>query len=216
MKNLIYLVVVFLFSCGGSQDNSKISEQDTSVTPNIDTNEVAIEEVQSFRSIEDIKKGYASVVQKMDKGLLDSLSFKYNCDNERSGTVTYYSENSKVVSIAHRYAEYDHHSAVDQYFLQDDKLYFAFLNTTYWSFQSGAAAEGATKDDITEQRIYLIDNTAVECLEKKYTILSEASNNPVPATVPNKKIKCKPVKPLLDKFQMILNFKGKSDKSCLN
>lgn len=217
MKKLFYLLLcVFLASCGQQKESSnqspmkEINDDRKGSSSQLDSGSIII----NPSSIEEIKQAYAAATDKLQRNLLDSASFKYNCNNERSGTITYFSEKAKLVMIRHIYNEYDHHSANDQYFVSDNGLYFAYLNTVLWSFESGRAAEGATKDDVTEQRLYILKEKPVQCLEKKYTILSHSSDNPKPETIQSKQVDCKPVRPLLNQFDKLVAFKEDSDREC--
>ncbi len=166
------------------------------------------------RSVETIKERYANTIKKLQNGLLDSLTLTYNCYNERSGTLVYFSENGKLLMIKHQYAEYDHFSAKDEYFVMDNKLYFAYLNSLTWSFDSKGDVEGGTKDDILEHRIYIVDNDPIQCLEKKFTVYSYVKNNPQSAQIANKQVKCRPIASLLIDFNKLLAFRNKP-KDCL-
>lgn len=165
-------------------------------------------------SVSEIKQVYAATVDKLQSSLLDSVSFKYNCYNERSGTITYFSEKGKLSMIRHAYNEHDHHSATDEYFVSNNKVFFAYLNRLSWSFESGQAVEGVTKDNITEERRYIVKERPILCLEKKYTIRAHAPNNPLPETVENKQVDCKSIQPMLNDFDSLLAFKQSANHDC--
>ncbi|RZK38002.1 MAG: hypothetical protein EOO90_23650 [Pedobacter sp.] len=116
--------------------------------------------------------------------------------------------------IKHSYSEYSHFEATDQYFVNDDQLYFAHLNRLVWSFVSGAG-DGVTKDDIKESRFYVVDNQPLLCLEKKFTNTKNAKDNPIPDDVANKVVACKPINGLLKDFNALVSFKDKANKHCL-
>jgi len=219
MKNLICLFsLVLLISCHQEQKTSVGSKDSGAVdTASKATSGSKLQEAfVTPQSVAEIKEAYAIIVDKMNKGQFDSVSFKYNCQEERSGTVTYFSENGELRIIRHQYNEYDHHEATDQYFLNNDRtLFFAHLNRLSWSFDSVVGKDGATKDDIREQRIYIVDKQAIQCLEKRFTTRSQAKDNPTSASVANKQVACKPIKPLLKDFQQLLDFKNKEDHTCL-
>ena len=213
MKIPMYsLLCLFFFSCGQkrSSDEKNTIPTDSAV---INTHSVTVDSYPT--SVEQIKQRYAIINDKLKRGLLDSLSFKYDCNKERSGTVTYFSDKGELLMIKHTYNEYSHFSAVDQYFISNNKLFFAHLNGTSWSFESGQAAEGATKDDIIEQRLYVENEKPLLCLEKKYTKRSHSANNPAPANVPNKQVKCKPIEALLKDFNLLVEFKSSANNDCL-
>jgi hypothetical protein len=187
------------------QDTSK--QNSTPVTASAPAAPVA-----APRTVEAIQKAYATIIMQKERGALDSTGFTYNCRDEKRGTVSYFSENGHLKLIVHKYNEYDHHSAEDNYFVSDSTLIFTYTITVLWSFESGA--EGATKDNITEQRIYLVDQKPLKCLEKKYVIRSQAKNNPRSEDVANKEVNCASAK-ALKPFQLLLKNKAKAPGGCL-
>jgi len=221
MKTYLYaLLCLFLLSCGQSRNTEPAT---TVVSDSVATKTDSAAAVNSSAdtinaaptSVLQIKQRYAVITDKLHRDQLDSISFKYDCNQERSGTVTYFSDQGKLVLIKHSYSEYSHFSAVDEYFITNDNLFFAHLNRTNWSFESGQAAEGATKDDITEQRLYLVNDKALLCLEKKYTKRSHAATNPVPANLPNKQVTCKPTEPLMKDFKNLVAYQRSTNHDCL-
>ncbi|RYG09962.1 MAG: hypothetical protein EOO07_22980, partial [Chitinophagaceae bacterium] len=202
MKNLTYVLGLFiLVACNNPKEN-KVDSEKKSVTVSDTSKTERIVEVP--KTIEEIKSLYTKTANQLEKGTLDSVSYKYSCNNERSGTVTYFSQGGSLKMVKHSYNEYDHFSATDQFFVSADTLYFAYYNRTLWSFESGQAVEGATKDDITEQRFYIANNEALQCLEKKFAIRSNLPNQPTSAQVANKIIKCNDVKPILNEYNKLL------------
>lgn len=167
-------------------------------------------------SMPQIKTAFNATIKKLENKTLDSVAIRYNCNQERSGTITYYSESGKLAAIKHAYNEYDHFEATDQYFVQDSVVYFAFYKHLNWSFESGAAIEGATKDDIIESRYYLIGNKFVECLEKKYTIYSTSRDKTNPDQIANRTIDCKAEGPLLATFKKLVAFSDRSNGDCFD
>ncbi|MDQ8054010.1 MAG: hypothetical protein REI78_13330 [Pedobacter sp.] len=159
-------------------------------------------------SIQEIKALFATTINQLSMGKLDSTVLTYDCAGERSGTITYFTESGNLRLIRHRYSEYSHYTAEDEYFVSDEKLYFAFLHGVSWSFVS----DGATKDDHLEQRIYLANNKPIQCLEKKYAVQTGQTKTP---NAVNRRVDCKPVAPLLKKFEQLLNFR-KVKRDCLS
>ncbi len=218
MKTYLYLLLcLFFFSCGQSSNREEIYNSNTdSVVVNTDpvptdTNSTV---VSNPATIEDIKLRYAVINDKLQHSLLDSISFKYDCNQERSGTLTYYFDKGKLAIIKHSYNEYSHFSAIDLYFVSNNTPFFIHLNRVSWSFESGQSAEGATKDDVTEHRIYIAGAKSLLCLEKKYIIRSLSSDNPRPENVANKEVKCKPVKATLADFARLMQFKDSDNHDC--
>lgn len=216
MKTITYLIICMcLASCVQPKSSDETTISDTTVVKDKATMPAEPEKQQIPRSVTAIKAAYNTTVQQLQNNQLDSISYKYNCQGERSGTVTYFSHQGEVKMVKHQYNEYDHFSATDQYFMVDQKLFFAHLNRLTWSFESNGTAEGATKDDIVEQRVYVVDDAAIECLEKKYTIRSKANNNPNPAAIANRKVACQPIAPVLKDFNRLLDFQKQATHDCL-
>ena len=167
------------------------------------------------KTLTEIKSAYSNTINNLKQNSLQADSVKYNCAGERSGTITYFEKDGKLILIKHSYNEYDHFSAVDQYFIKDDSLYFTYSQQTAWSFESGSAAESTTKDDITESRIYITNNQAILCLEKRYTIKSKSTNNPIPDQIQNKSVECKNTGSIIRNLKNLLAFKSKPEGSCL-
>jgi hypothetical protein len=81
-----------------------------------------------------------------------------------------------------------------------------------WTFDG---AEGATRDDITEQRIYLVNELPVKCLEKKYSTRSNTTNNPRPETIANKEAKCRSAADILKPYRLLTKYHNKTAPACL-
>ncbi|WP_316783878.1 hypothetical protein [Pedobacter frigiditerrae] len=214
MKNVNCLVIcLLLLACG--------QEKKTDTKTIKDTPHQAVEignrqrsEIIQPNSVAAIKQVYAATSNLLNAGQLDSVSYNYNCQQERGGKISYFSKNGKLMLIKHNYNEYSHFEATDLYFVNDGQLYFAHLNKLIWSFVSGAG-DGVTNDDITESRVYVVNNQSILCLEKKYTSRKNVKDNPIPNDVPNKVVNCKPIKGLLKDFNALLAFKNKGNKGCL-
>jgi hypothetical protein len=184
---VFFLLCIVFFSCEQPQNNNDEIVRDSDSAS--ETNTLTV--IKNPNSVEDIKQLYANLNKKLQSGMLDSTSIKYDCNGERTGTVTYFAEDEKVKIIRHTYNEYSHFSATDQYFLSDDKLFFAHLTGVSWSFQSGKAATGATKDDITEKRLYIVREKPLLCLGKRYVKKSDSQDNLPPESAESKEVNCK-------------------------
>ncbi|TCC90211.1 hypothetical protein EZ428_13095 [Pedobacter frigiditerrae] len=214
MKNISCLLIcLLLLACGQGERTETKTEKDTTKQAAAAENSQE-PETTNPNSVAAIKQAYATSVNLIQSGQLDSVSYNYNCQQERSGKIVYFSKNGKLMMIKHSYNEYSHFEATDQYFVNDNQLYFAHLNSLVWSFVAGEG-DGATKDDITESRLYVVDNHAILCLEKKFTIRKNAKDNPKAENVPNKVVNCKPVNGLLKDFDALVSFKDKGNKDCL-
>ena len=165
-------------------------------------------------NVADIQKAYAAITALAANGKLDSTSFKYDCSGEKGGTVTYYTNNGNLTLISHRYNEYSHYEAEVHYFVQNQNLFFAFQKEMVWSFDSGP--EGATKDRVTERRIYVVAGQAVKCLEKKYEIRKHANVNPDPASVANHTKDCNLSKPQIVAFKRLKTYWKSRPPECLD
>ena len=107
MKNYAFIFICLIFSsCGPEQDTSNEITSDSTLTAVADTGVRA--PVKRPASVDDIKQLYADLNDKLESRQLDSVSIKYDCNGERTGTVTYFSENGKLRVIRHVYSEYSH------------------------------------------------------------------------------------------------------------
>lgn len=74
---------------------------------------------------------------------------------------------------------------------------------------------GATKDNITEKRLYIDGEKPLLCLEKRYVKRSHSSDNPRPESVESQEVDCKPLEPVSKDFGELLAFKNSSSQGCL-
>ena len=174
----------------------------------------AAEPSQPLTSVESIHTSYSNIVSKAKGGHLDSISFKYSCHGEKSGTVSYFTEKGRLRLIVHRYNEYDHYSAEDRYFVKDSTLFFAITNSVTWAFEDGP--EGATKDNISERRVYLVSGQPIKCLEKKFSVRSQAKDNPSSETTPNREIDCPVAGTVMKPFLLLTKYRSKPTSGCLD
>ncbi|GGH15260.1 hypothetical protein GCM10011418_16800 [Sphingobacterium alkalisoli] len=207
------LLLVFL-SCSSHASKDE-SSSDTSQSDPIKEN---LEEEGGLsnntpRSVDEIRRLYEEVNFHVDQGNLDTTSFSYNCHGEKKGKLTYYSKNGNVVMITHKYNEYDHYEATDHYYVQNDSLYFVFQKGVAWSFESGTP--NATKDNVTEKRVYLADLKPIHCLEKKYVIRSHANDNPDSETLNNQEIDCSSSHNIYESYQVLAKYYQSPTSGCL-
>lgn len=217
MKYTILFIILAFFSCKTEPEKTTTPD---SPEVNVETENTTTETVRTdgpLKTVDDIKSEYGYLNQQLREGKLDSLSFNYNCNGERGGKVTYYREDGKLKVIEHSYNEYSHYSTTQQYFLKDNQAFFAFYKELAWQFDGLMPnGEPGTKDDITEKRFYLLDNVAIECLEKKYIIRSSATDNPNPEDIPNQKVNCKDMGALKNSVTLLLKYQDQtSDIGCL-
>ncbi len=209
MKNLILIFsVFFISSCKKENDkstiNSAVSQDSVSVKTDRDSSSLD----QGLNTIDNIKSAYQLTNSQLLAKKLDSVSFEYDCD-ESSGTVVFYSDQNDLKAIKHSYAEHSHFSSVDQYFINDNQPYFIFQTETVWSFDGGTAEKPETKDDVTEKRFYIINEKATQCLEKKYILKSNSSNNPKSENIPNKQLKNCSIAELQKSFDLLMKNKNR-------
>lgn len=213
-RNLLYLIIL-LFIAACDENNTSISgnskelqKHDTVTAP------VSITNVDTVpRDIAGIQKAYEVTLEQLKNGVFDSTSFKYSCDNEKNGTVIYFFEKEVLRMIVHRYNEYSHHSAEDYYFVKDSILFFSYFERVSWSFDG---PEGSTKDNITEQRVYLVEQKPIRCLEKKFVVGSQETNNPRSETVANKEVPCASFKSVINPFLVLLKHRYNPTTTCLD
>lgn len=200
-----------IVSC--KKENLKTTEKKSS-EDSIINKSISINRNDSIETIDDIKKEYANINNLLTLKKLDSSQFSYNCD-EREGEVTLYYRDKKLAAVKDFYAEHSHFSSSTTYFVKNDRVFFIFNDETVWSFDDGGTPEKPeTKDDIKEKRIYILDNKAVQCFEKNYSIRSKG-NNPDPGSIANKETKCD-ISELMKKYQLIIKNKDKKgDINCL-
>lgn len=207
MKNLfVTFALLSVFACK-DEKGKDVSDPSTAISSKVKSHSLSLE--RDLKSISGIKQEYALVNAELVAKKLDSVGFKYEC-NEISGNVVYYSENGTLKVVKHFQAD-SHFSSTESYFIDEGKPYFIFKDDTAWSFDGGTADKPETKDDVTEQRFYLVDNKAIQCLEKKYTLRSNSPNNPKSENVPNKEMKNCSIEELQKSFDLLMKNKNRRD-----
>jgi hypothetical protein len=174
----------------------------------------AVEPSQLLTNVESIQTAYSNILSKATGGQLDSISFKYSCHGEKNGTVSYFTEQGQLRLIVHRYNGYDHFSADDRYFVKDSTLFFTITKSITWAFEDGQ--EGATKDNISERRVYLVSGQPTKCLEKKFSVRSQAKDNPSSETVPNRQVDCPEAGTVMKQFLLLTKYRNKPTSGCLD
>lgn len=210
MKKLFFLpAIILLFSC---ENKKKISPDEESAIDSLKTviTKDSLNSKNSPKTIEEIKTEYAVLNNQLIAKKLDSTSFEYEC-NEVSGNVVYYTQNGKLRSIKHFHGD-SHFSSVENYYLKNGKPYFIFKDDTVWNFDGGTTEKPETKDEIEQQRIYIVNDKAIECLEKKFTIKSSAKNNPNPENIQNLPSENCSYSELQKTFEVLLKNKDKKGK----
>ncbi|KMQ61547.1 hypothetical protein ACM46_16180 [Chryseobacterium angstadtii] len=212
-KIVLILSVLFLFSCKNDKDKTAIH---VSVSKNeAPSKQDTVPAKNETDLINQIKKDYAALHAELESKKLSPAGFQYNCNEEPLGEVTFYSDQGEIKVIEHSYAEHSHFSASERYFIKNGKPFFIVKQETEWSFDGGTPEKPVTKDDIIETRIYLNDDRAVQCLEKKYTIRSDRKDPSASDKVPGKKIQCN-TEELLKTYQSLLKHRDqRGEIKCL-
>ncbi|KGE16089.1 hypothetical protein [Sphingobacterium deserti] len=212
---MLLFVASIHVGCQSSNREDKVADSLGKETEILDTgsDEIA-NSSQSLENIAAIQDAYVATVDNRKAGRLDSTFFEYDCDGEKNGRVVYFSEEGQLVLIRHDYGEYSHQEYEEEYFVRDNKLFFAFEKATSWTFESGAA-EGATKDDVTETRIYYQNEHAFRCLQKQYVVRSKSLENPIPEELPNKELDCQKASSSLATFQLLIARRENPTNDCL-
>ncbi len=204
-----FLIVLLVVACGQQSDEQLPKEnhvaEHSSTVP--DTVNIAI------NSVDDIQKAYFGISSIMESQRLDSTSFRYNCNGEKSGTVSYYTDNGNLKLMIHRYNEYDHYEVEDQYYIHEGEAFFVYRKSLSWSFDDGP--EGATKDQITEQRTYVVKGKPIKCLEKKYELRKHKGINPNPESIVNQEKDCGQLKLPLGTFGQLQGYWKSAPPKCL-
>lgn len=210
-KALLISGLTLIFSCQKENDK-KVSDPSDVISSKMKSHSVSLG--KDLSTVAGIKLEYNLVNDQLKNKKLDSVGFEYECE-EISGNVVYYSEKGKLKVVKHFQAD-SHYSSTENYFINDGKLYFIFKDDTVWSFDGGTPEKPITKDDVTEQRFYLVDNKAIQCLEKKYTLRSNSTDNPKSENVPNKEMENCSVAELQKSFDLLMKNKDqKGSVKCL-
>ncbi|MDR6457783.1 hypothetical protein J2786_000876 [Chryseobacterium vietnamense] len=214
MKNLFLAAgLLLIVSCKNKKEKTSYKE---SVSK--DSFIVKKDSMQSSTAedpIDEIKKEYAALQAQLETKKLSSSKFNYDCNDEPSGEVIFYSDKDEIKVIEHFYAEHSHFSGSEKYFIKDGKPFFIFRQETVWNFDGGTPEKPVTKDNITETRIYLKNNQPLKCLEKKYSIKSDQKEKTAPDTIPGKEIQCS-VDEILKRYESLLKHRDqKGSIQCL-
>lgn len=206
-KVLLISVLLLIFSCKKENEPKTVNNSNPSDSLNLKSNVDSLNLKNDLTSVDDIKKEYNLLNSKLLAKKLDSVSFKYECE-ERSGNVVYYSENGTLKVIKHFTAD-SHFSSTENYFVNNDQPFFVFKDDTVWSFDGGTPEKPETKDDVTQQRMYFSENKIIQCLEKKFTIKSSVAAKPNPENIPNTESKNCSANEVQETFELLLKNKDK-------
>ncbi|KFF19741.1 hypothetical protein [Chryseobacterium sp. JM1] len=200
--------LAFIFSCKNHKDK-------TALKTSASKDSLIVKKDSTTDPIEEIKSEYSSLQKQLESKKLTSTGFTYNCNDERSGKVRFYSDQKEIRIIEHSYDEYSHFGSTEQYFIKDGNLFFIFKEDTGWNFDGGTPEKPITKDDITESRIYIQNSKSIKCLKKQYSIRSNATEKPSPDKIANKETQCN-TDELMKTYQSLLkNRDKKGEIKCL-
>ncbi|KXH78259.1 hypothetical protein [Chryseobacterium kwangjuense] len=217
MKTIFFTAILLLsFSCKKDRNKTVLPEpvSNESLTVTKDTVQVG-QAVNHADPIEEIKKEYAVLQGLLEVKKLDSKGFTYNCNEEPSGEVRFYSEKDEIKVIEHFYAEHSHFSATERYFIKNGKPFFIFREETVWNFDGGTPEKPITKDDITETRIYLQNDKPLKCLQKQYSIRSDNKQKNIADQTASKEMKCSVDEVLKTYHSLLENKDKKGEIQCL-
>ena len=209
---LIAAILLLAVSCKNDKDKA-------AHTTSVSTDSMIVKKDSPQQNTDDpiaeIKKEYGMLQAQLEAKKLRSNGFTYNCNEEPSGKVTFFSEKGKIKVIEHFYTEHSHFSASERYFIKNGEPFFIFREETVWNFDGGTPEKPITKDDITETRIYLQHNKPLKCLEKKYSIRSDSKEKSISDQISGKEIQCN-TDELLKTYQSLLKHKDqKGEIKCL-
>lgn len=210
MKNIISLLIILSFlACSKNQPSAEIKPEQQG-TGSIVAENSAKNQIQN---VTDIKETYALINSKIFSKSLDSSFFKYSCNNEKSGKITYFTQKGTLRMIRHAYSEYSHFSATEDYYVQNDSVFFIFSKEVSWSF----ADQDKTKDEIVEKLMYIINGKPVKCLQNESTVLVSSSAADVSKAGSNKETDCSSFPPAFMQFKKLLALRNqKQDLQCLD
>lgn len=213
MKKLLLISgLLLILSCKKENEQKTGNNSSPSDSLNLKSNVDSLSLKNDLSSVDGIKKEYNLLNSKLLAKKLDSVGFKYECE-ERSGNVVYYSENGILKVIKHFTAD-SHFSSTENYFVNDNQSFFVFKDDTVWSFDGGTPEKPETKDDVTQQRMYFSNNKIIQCLEKKFTIKSSSATPTNPENIPNTESKNCSANEVQETFTLLLKNKKGSIK-CL-
>ncbi|MEO2128521.1 MAG: hypothetical protein ABGW91_10180 [Christiangramia sp.] len=201
IEKIIFLLLnlLLLISCRQQTEKTRQADRNSEEV----TSEISARATTPPKDLATIKTRFSEIETVRKTGKLDTISFTYNCYNERSGKVTFYSEKEKLVLIEHRYNEYSHHEATDWFYLYNKEPFFVFLDRLDWSFDGQSGGETQTRDQITQSRLYFLNGKALQCLEKNFERTSNAGS--VETEIPNTETDCSKASEALSEFQKLWN-----------
>ncbi|MBL0202346.1 MAG: hypothetical protein IPP81_19975 [Chitinophagaceae bacterium] len=171
MRQLIFLLAfpLFLISCGLNDTKQKeleLKENELALKQKaLDLKEKQISGDTTAKNvaptntatIEQIVLDIRSEFKRINSLRLTTKKYKFVCDTD--GTITYYSDNGRVVKIAIDWGFIGDGSSKSEYYYKDDKLIF-----TYETYIGGPANGPETK---TEYRTYVNSDKTIKYMENQ-------------------------------------------------
>lgn len=213
IKIILYLVIfILLFSCrenSGNREGPPMLQDTITIVKAQDNFPEAMTEL---KNVDDIRKEHAYIISLLERGTMKTESFNYNCNEEKKGRITYFYEKGQLRLIRHTYNAYSHFSGIDEYYIKDEGPFFVFYNHLSWNFID----QNKTEDKITERRFYILNRKAVQCLEKKYKIITDEKDPTKPNEVPSKEIECVSIETVLENFELLNKLREQEEEiNCL-
>lgn len=171
MRHIIFILTISLFimSCGQADTKQKeleLKEREIALKENeFELKEKGISEDTSTKTIvqpsgitpEQIVLDIRSEFKRINSLRLTTKKYKFVCDTD--GTVTYYTDNGKVVKIAIDWGFIGDGSSTSEYYYKDDKLIFS-----YDVYIGGPAGAAETK---TEDRAYVNNDKTIKYMQNQ-------------------------------------------------
>lgn len=175
MRHIIFLLTfsLFLISCGQNDTKQKeleLKEKELALKQReLDLKEKQISGDTSAKNVapantatitataEQLVLDIRSEFQRINSLRLTTKKYKFVCDTD--GTITYYTDNDKVVKIAIDWGSIGDGSSASEYYFKDDKLIFA-----YDVYIGGPAGAAVTK---TEERTYVNNDKTIKYMQNQ-------------------------------------------------
>lgn len=211
MKIIVTALCLITFvSCKKEHAAVRISEP--SLNDSIPAEDTSAGKMPAPQNIEEIKREFTILNQKVLSKKLDSSGFTYECE-ETYGEGSFYYENGQLSMVRYFTAD-SHFSSVTRYYLKHDEIFFIFREDTVWRFDGGTAEKPVTRDDISQQRVYLVNGNPVQCLQKEFTVRSVGRHQD-PEKIPNRKTRCDIRELMKDYLRVLKNIDKKGRTDCI-
>lgn len=171
MRHIIFLLTVslFLISCGQNDTKEKeleLKEKELALKQKeLDLKEKQISGDTTAKivtptnnaTVEQIVLDIRSEFKRINSLRLTRKKYKFVCDTD--GTITYYTDNGKVVKIAIDWGFIGDGSSTSEYYYKEDKLIF-----TYDVYIGGPAGAAESK---TEERTYVNNDKTIKYMQNQ-------------------------------------------------